>query len=192
MFVYIWKSPEGEPFYVGMTKSAGRTNPLNTGGRGWLCKQTLEKIGRTNVIVEVHYVSTLEEAIALEKKLILQYGRIQLSTGTLKSEGPTHTKEPPAKRPEVRAKIQAKWADPKFKEAQRQRKLGKSIHSETAKEQRRQLLLNPNHPIHSFNATLNSDPVIKEKRVATLQTPEVRAKISASLKLSWGKRKGVI
>ena len=239
MFVYIWKSPEGEPFYVGMTKSAGRTNPLNTGGRGWLCKQTLEKIGRTNVIVEVHYVSTLEEAIALEKKLILQYGRIQLSTGTLtnlkpggdgaggmspegreatrkRMKGNNPAKRPevrakikhrmsqpdvkikfmgennPAKRPEVRAKIQAKWADPKFKEAQRQRKLGKSIHSETAKEQRRQLLLNPNHPIHSFNATLNSDPVIKEKRVATLQTPEVRAKISASLKLSWGKRKGVI
>ena len=35
MFVYIWKHNE-TPFYVGMTKAAGRTNPLNAGGRGWL------------------------------------------------------------------------------------------------------------------------------------------------------------
>lgn len=98
----------------------------------------------------------------------------------------------PAKRPEVQAKIRAKWADPAFKEAQRQRKLGKPIHSAESKEARKQALLDPTHPIHAFNATLNSDPEIKAKRVAALRAPEVQAKISASLKLSWAKRKGLI
>lgn len=238
MFVYIWKHNE-TPFYVGMTKAAGRTNPLNVGGRGWLCKQTLAKIGPKNVVVELHIVDTAEEAQVLERSLIEKFGRIQLETGTLTNLKPGGDGSPgmseagklatskrmkennpmanpevrarlharmndpdvkakftgdnnPAKRPEVQAKIRAKWADPAFKEAQRQRKLGKPIHSAESKEARKQALLDPTHPIHAFNATLNSDPEIKAKRVAALRAPEVQAKISASLKLSWAKRKGLI
>lgn len=82
MFVYTWKHND-TPFYVGMTKAAGRTNPLNSGGRGWLCKQTLAKIGPKNVVIELRVVETIEEAQALERSLIEKYGRIQLSNGTL-------------------------------------------------------------------------------------------------------------
>ena len=238
MFVYIWKHNE-TPFYVGMTKAAGRTNPLNAGGRGWLCKQTLAKIGPKNVVIELHMVDTLEEAQKLERSLIEKYGRIQLETGPLtnlkpggdggggmsdvgkaslskrmKENNPAHNPETrakitarmndpdikakftgdnnPAKRPEVRAKIKAKWAEPEYKAMMTEKKIGRSIHSVESKEARKQALLNPDHPIHTFNKTLNSDPEIKAKRVAALRSPEVQAKISASLKLSWAKRKGLI
>ena len=82
MYVYVWKHNE-TPFYVGMSKTAHRANPLNAGGRGWLCKQTLAKIGPKNVVLELRIVDTLEEAIALERSLIELYGRIQHGTGPL-------------------------------------------------------------------------------------------------------------
>ena len=238
MFVYVWKHND-TPFYVGLSKTERRSNPLNVGGRGWLCKQTLAKIGPKNVVVELHIVDTVEEAQLLERSLIEKYGRIQLETGPLtnlraggdgakgmsdtgklatskrmtennpmknpvtRAKATARMNDPdvkakftgannPAKRPEVQAKIRAKWADPVFREAQRQRKLGKPIHSDAAKEQRRKMLLDPKHPMRNSHVKLNTDPDIKAKRVAALRTPEVQAKISASLKLSWAKRKGLI
>ena len=238
MFVYIWKHND-TPFYVGMTKAIGRTNPLNAGGRGWLCKQTLAKIGPKNVVVELHMVDAIEEAKTLERSLIEKYGRIQLETGPLTNLKPGGDGSPgmsiagrlatskrmtennptalpevrakikarlaepdvkakftgennPAKRPEVRVKLLAKWQEPEYKEKQRQNKLGKSIHSEAEKEKRRQALLDPNHPMRDSHIKLNTDPKIKAKRVAALRSPEVQAKISASLKLAWAKRKGFI
>jgi hypothetical protein len=238
MFVYVWKHND-TPFYVGMSKTQRRTNPLNAGGRGWLCKQTLAKIGPKNVVVELHTTDTIEEAQLLERSLIEKYGRIQLETGPLTNLKPGGDGSPgmtdagrlatskrmtennpmknpvtrakatsrmndpdvkekflgdnnPAKRPEVQAKIRAKWADPEYKEAQRQRKLGKPIHSEESKEARRQALLNPSHPMRNSHIKLNTDPDIKAKRVAALRSPEVQARISASLKLAWAKRKGLI
>lgn len=98
----------------------------------------------------------------------------------------------PSKRPEVRAKLKAKWEDPEYREKQRNNKIGKPIHSEESKEKRRQNLLDPNNPMREYHKVLNSDPAIKEKRVAALRSPEVQAKISAGLKLSWAKRKGLI
>ena len=239
MYVYIWKRKTGEPFYVGMTKTTRRTNPLNVGGRNWLCKNILHEIGAKNVVIELHIVDTVEEAQKLEQELILKYGRIQLQTGTLTNlrpggdgshgmslEGkasvsahmrlnnPMNNPETRAKatarmhdpdvqiklrgnnnaskRPEVREKLLAKWQDPEYRERQRAAKVGKPIHSDEAKEKRRQKLLDPTNPMRKYHKVLNSDPTIKAKRVATLRSPEVQAKISAALKLSWAKRKGLI
>jgi hypothetical protein len=238
MFVYVWKHND-TPFYVGLSKTERRSNPLNVGGRGWLCKQTLAKIGPKNVVVELHIVDTVEEAQLLERSLIEKYGRIQLETGTLtnlraggdgvkgmsdagklatskrmtennpmknpetRAKATARMNDPdvkakftgdnnPAKRLEVQAKIRAKWAEPNFKAAMIAKRKGKPIHSAESKEARRKVLLNPNHPIHAFNKTLNSDPEIKAKRVTALRSPKVQAKISASLKLAWAKRKGLI
>jgi hypothetical protein len=238
MFVYVWKHND-IPFYVGMSKTQGRTNPLNAQPRGWLCKQTLAKIGPKNVVIELHIVDTIELAQALERSLIEKYGRIQLESGPLTNlrgggdgvssmspEGRAATsarmklnnpmKNPetraklisrmndpdvkakfigdanPAKRPEVRAKIKAKWADPDFKKAMSDARKGKPIHSDAEKEKRRQKLLDPTNPLRESHKFLNTDPDVKEKRLAALRTPEVQAKISASLKLSWAKRKGLI
>jgi hypothetical protein len=239
MFVYIWKRLDGTPFYVGMTKNAGRTNPLNSGGRGWLCKQTLETIGRTNVITEVHNAPTVEVAKEMERAFILQYGRIQLGTGPLtnlkpggdgspgmsddaklllsermKINNPTFNPEVrakikarmaspdvkekflgdsnPAKRPEVRAKLKAKWQEPEYQETQRNARTGLKRHTEEHKAKLRDKLLDPNNPMREYHKTLNTDPTIKAKRNAALQTPEVRARISAKLKEKWAERKANI
>jgi hypothetical protein len=238
MFVYVWKHND-TPFYVGLTKSVSRTNPLNAGGRNWLCKQKLAEVNAKNVVIELHRVDSIEEGQELERSLIEKYGRVQLGNGSLtnlklggdgmqtmgdagrlatskrmKENNPMTRPEVraklharmndpdvkakftgdnnPSKRPEVQAKIRAKWAIPEFKAAMSAKRKGRPIHSEESKEARKQALLDPNHPIHAFNKTLNSDPDIKAKRVAALRSPEVQAKISASLKLSWAKRKGRI
>jgi hypothetical protein len=238
MFVYIWKHNE-IPFYVGMSKTERRSNPLNVGGRGWLCKQTLAKIGPKNVVIELHTVETLEEAQELERSLIEKYGRIQLGNGPLtnlrpggdggnsmseagkeatrkrmlennpmknpatRAKATARMNDPdvkakfagnnnPAKRPEVRAKIKANWDNPEYKAMMTEKKIGRPIHSEAEKEKRRQILLDPNHPMRDSHIKLNTDPEIKAKRIAALRTPEVQAKISASLKLAWAKRKGLI
>ena len=238
MYVYIWKHND-VPFYVGMSKTMRRTDPLAANPRGWFCKQKLEEVGASNVVVEIHSTPTLESAKELERSLIEKFGRIQLKTGTLtnlrkggegrsciseqekinlsdrmKKLNPMHNpetrakaaarmKDPhvlakftgeknPAKRPEVRAKIKAKWDDPEFRAARIAEKVGRPIHSEENKEKRRQRLLDPDNPMREYHKVLNSDPAIKEKRVAALRSPEVQAKISAALKLSWAKRKGLI
>lgn len=130
MLVYVWKRQDGTPFYVGLTKSYGRTDPTKSGGRGWLCKKTLSEIGPTNVIVELHHIATTEEAAALEQKLIAQYGRIQTGTGPLtnlktggdgwqgmtpdgKARLSAYMKENnPMHDPEIRAKATAKMRSP--------------------------------------------------------------------------------
>jgi len=83
MYVYIWKTPEGQPFYVGLTKSIHRTNPRNAGGRNWLCRQKLSEIGAESVVVEFHTVADIISAQELERKLITEYGRVQLGNGPL-------------------------------------------------------------------------------------------------------------
>lgn len=237
MFVYVWKHNE-TPFYVGMTKNIGRTNPLNSGGRGWLCKQKLAQINRADVVVELHTTETLEAAQKLEVSLIEKYGRVQLGTGPLTNlkvggdgwqgmsddakkrlslrmteNNPTNNPETrakitarmndpdvkakfsgdnnPAKRPEVRAKIKAKWDDPAYREARTKAKVGKPIHTEEHKAELREKLLDPTNPMREYHKVLNSDPTIKAKRTAALQSPEVRARISASLKAKWAERKAI-
>jgi hypothetical protein len=83
MYVYIWKTPDGQPFYVGLTKTLHRTNPKNAGGRNWLCRQKLVEVGLENVVVEFHTVPSIIEGQELERKLITEYGRVQLSNGPL-------------------------------------------------------------------------------------------------------------
>lgn len=238
MYVYIWKRPDGTPFYVGMTKNAGRSNPLNSGGRGWLCKNTLQEVGAGNVIVELHIAETLEKAQELERKFILEFGRIQLGTGILTNlrpggEGPKGLSDKtrefrskfmkennpafkpevrakiklrmdmpdvkekflgdnnPAKRPEVKQKLKDKWQDPEYQERQRQARTGLKRHTEEHKQALRKKLLDPDNPMREYHKTLNSDPTIKEKRVAALKSPEVRARISAALKAKWAERKSM-
>lgn len=83
MYVYIWKHPNGVPFYVGYSRSKRRADPKASQLRGWFCKQTLAAVGPDNVIVELCPVSSTEEGQQLERELIAKFGRISLGTGTL-------------------------------------------------------------------------------------------------------------
>jgi len=235
MYVYIWKRPNGEPFYVGLSKSMGRTDPKKAGGRGWLCKQTMQEIGLDKIIVELHPVATVEEGQALEQQFIASIGRIQMGTGPLtnlrpggegtktmsekgkeslsafmKAHNPMHNPEirkkatetmrtnhvkakysgdkNPAKRPEVRAKLKAKWQEPEFREKMCKRPSRPSP-SEEEREAARQRLLNPDNPMREAHVFLNSNPEIREKRNAANRSPESRAKKSESMKRVWAERK---
>jgi hypothetical protein len=239
MYVYIWKDINSVPFYVGFTKNKRRSNPLNNGGRNWLCKQKLVEVGAEWVIVELRPVASKEEGIALECKLIAKIGRVQTGTGPLTNlttggDG-AHPRTPehieklrqamldpnhparspeacakrrrrmqdadikvlfagdanPAKRPEVREKLKAKWADSAYREARIAEKTGRSIHTEEEKQRRREALLDPNNPMREFHKTLNTDPTIAAKRAATLRTPEQRARQSEAMKRYWASKKAL-
>lgn len=98
----------------------------------------------------------------------------------------------PAKRPEVRAKLKAKWEDPEYRAARIAEKVGKTKHTDEHKAKLRDKLLDPNNPMREYHKTLNTDETIKAKRVAALQSPEVRARISASLKAKWAERRAKV
>jgi hypothetical protein len=134
MFVYIWKCPAGEPFYVGLTRHAGRTNPKNGGNRNWLCRKRLDEVGREHVVVELRFVDSIIAGQELERKLIAELGRIQTGTGPLTNlssggdgitpPSPEHRaklsaamKDPshPSRSPEARAKHKARMQDPEVK-----------------------------------------------------------------------------
>ena len=169
MFVYVWKHNDS-PFYVGMSRTLHRTNPLNAGARGWLCKQTLARIGAINVVVEIHNVETHEAAQALERSLIQKYGRIQLGTGPLTnlkaggdgSKGMTAEgraaaserlrKNNPMHNPETRAKAVARMQAPDVQAKMR----------------------GENNPAKR--------PEVRDKLLAKWQAPEYRARQAASRK----------
>lgn len=134
MFVYIWKTPDGTPFYVGLTRNQRRANPLNNGGRSWLCRQKLLEVGADKVIVELRPVSSVEEGVTLEERLIAEIGRIQTGTGPLtnlrkggegiQSPTPEHREllrqamlnpEHPARQAAARAQQRKRMQDPDVK-----------------------------------------------------------------------------
>jgi hypothetical protein len=97
----------------------------------------------------------------------------------------------PARSEAARAKMKAKWADPVFREKMAEARRGKLKHTEEFKEAMRQRLLDPNSPMRETHKKLNSDPEIAEKRRATLQSAEFKAKRSKISKKYWDAKKGV-
>lgn len=281
MYIYVWKDANGVPFYVGLTKSIRRTNPLNSPKRNWLCTQKLNDVGREHVIVEIKFVQSMEEGQRLETELIELYGRIQLKTGTLTNlmpggggvqPMPEHVKEKrraslldpnspirtpeavakriaaqkirmnlpdikerysgennPAKKPEVREKIKAKWQDPDFRAAMIAERIGKPKNFSEEDLARRAEAVKNNPLMKSWGERNGKDPEFEAKRIAGLRasqpqrlakmadpealarrkaklkatlnspeylekrklwdTPEYRAKLSATRKAYWEKRK---
>jgi hypothetical protein len=199
-FVYIWKHPNGVPFYVGATKSIYRANPRNVSARNAFAMATHRTIGESNVIYEIHTLDSVDEALHLEASLIAEYGRLCENSGPLTNVTPggDNASSPkgratlrhnflgdknPSKTLDVREKLIAVWKNPKYREHQRIAHTGKPIHSEEYKERLRQTALDPNSPMQQiqFHKILNTDPDIRAKRNAAIRTPESRAKKSATL-----------
>lgn len=220
MFVYIWKDQNNIPFYVGLTSRFARTRPTHGANRNKACKQKLNEIGYCNVIVEIMTIESVDDAKEMEDVLILKHGRLRDGAGPLtniRRGGDQHFTTPetktklatimnapdkkiiwagdnnPAKQLESREKIKAVWQDPEYREAQRQRKLGKPIHSEEEKAKRSEALKDPNHPMQKleFHKTLNSDPDIKAKRVAGLRSPENRERQAKQMREYWAKKRAM-
>lgn len=208
------------PFYVGLTKNIRRTNPRNNGGRNWLCKQRLVECGVANVHVEICVVDDVTEARAKECALILQYGRIDLGTGTLtnlrvggegthipteehreklrqsmlRADHPIRSPEAlarrtarinapdvkdrfmgdknPAKRPEVRAKIRAAWADPDFKARQSAARIGVKKNFSPADLAARAAAVIANPAMKPWGERNGKDAEFDAKRIAGIQAAQ--------------------
>lgn len=109
MYVYIWKSPDGVPFYVGIGKNIRRPNPKSTGHRNKACKQAVQDFGADNVVVEIHTVQDITAAQLLEQSLIAKFGRTIDGTGTLTNiskGGEFHEAKP-----ETKLKLKAIWQE---------------------------------------------------------------------------------
>lgn len=161
MYIYVWKDTQGTPFYVGLTKRIGRTNPKNNGGRNWLTRQKLQELGADNVIVEIRHVESTEEGQRIERELIAKIGRIQLGTGPLTNlrEGGEGTHSPS---PEHRAKLREAMMDPNH-----------PCRSEAARAKHRERMLDP-----AVRAMFTGDnnpakkETVREKLKAIWQNPE--------------------
>lgn len=155
MYIYIWKTSDGIPFYVGLTKNRSRTNPNNSGNRNWLTTQKLNEIGCHNVIIEIRPVESIVAGRELECKLIAEIGRIQTGTGTLTNltSGGEGTKSPS---PEHKDLLRRLMSDPNH-----------PAHSPEAREKQRKRMQDPDVKA-KFSG--NNNPAKK---------PEVRAKIKA-------------
>ncbi len=169
MYVYIWKTPDGQPFYVGLTKTLHRANPKNAGGRNWLCRQKLAEIGVDHVVVEFHTVPSIIEGQALERKLITEYGRIQLGTGPLTNlqEGGNGT--------------HGMSEQGKEKLRQRLKNLNDPVFSPEARAKQRTRMKDPDVRI-KFTGDNNpaKKPEVREKLKAKWKDPEYRAKMIAA------------
>lgn len=169
MYVYIWKTPNGQPFYVGLTKTLHRANPRNAGGRNWLCRQKLAEVGAEHVVVEFHTVPSIIEGQALERKLITEYGRIQLGTGPLTNlqEGGNgaHGMSEAGKE-----KLRARLKNP-----------NDPVYSPEARAKQRARMRDPDVRA-KFSGTNNpaKKPEVREKLKAKWQDPEFRAKMVAA------------
>lgn len=96
--VYVWRRPDGTPFYVGIG-SDRRPWRKQRNRRVNSIRKSVERSGGEVAVEIVAEYETAEEALAEEVRLIEQYGRMDLGTGTLANMTPggdvgvTFTKE---------------------------------------------------------------------------------------------------
>lgn len=118
-YVYIWKKPDGTPFYVGIGVTKVRWNPRSRNGyRNPHCSHTVRKYGAANIIVSTIEDLSWEDACRLEQTLITWYGRSDQETGILtnQTDGGDGALNPPdlvkQKRSETMKRLNA---DPDFR-----------------------------------------------------------------------------
>lgn len=170
MYVYIWKKPDGTPFYVGMGQNLRRPNPKSLQHRNAACKQIVQDIGADSVIVELHTVSDVESAKILEQSLILKFGRISDGSGVLTniSKGGEFHKATD----ETRKKLQAMWQNPEIvKKIFTSRKGSKRNLAESTKAALREnVALNP--AMKSWSERNGKDAEFDSKRIAGIKAAQ--------------------
>ena len=170
MYVYVWKTPDGVPFYVGMGKNVRRPNPKSLGHRNAACKQIVQEFGADNVIIELHTVQDVTAAQLLEQSLIAKYGQASNGTGTLTNRskgGEFHETKS-----ETKQKLKALWADPEHRKKTISPKVGQTRNlPESTKEVLRKNLKN-NPAMKSWSAFNGKDPKFDAKRIAGIKAAQ--------------------
>jgi hypothetical protein len=176
VYVYIWKTPEGIPFYVGMAKNVRRPSPKSIGHRNEACKAKVAEIGADNVIIELHTVSDVESAKEMERSFIELYGRICNSTGTLTNIARGGEFTEPSE--ETRRKLKEVWCDPVRSEAiSKARRKPRKLAESTKQELRERLKANP--AMQGWSQR-NGEPEFEVKRIAGLRAVQdkIREKLN--------------
>ena len=144
MYVYVWKTQAGVPFYVGMSKNFTRPNPKSKGGRNKECIAFVQAIGADSVVIELHVVPNMDAAKRLEQELIAKYGRLRDGTGTLtnRSSGGEFHETGSA----TIVKLKALWKDPEYRKKSVDPRVGKKrdLPESTKESLRASLSANPN------------------------------------------------
>lgn len=169
MYVYIWKSPDGTPFYVGVGSSIGRSNPKAKCHRNKRCLEKLAEIGADAVVVEVRTAPNEEAAKLLEQQLIRQYKRLR-DGGTLtniSSGGEFHKISPKTKQ-----KLRLLWSDAEHREKILRGKVGKkrTLPESTKKSLRESLANNPG--MKGWGERNGKDAEFDAKRIAGIRAAQ--------------------
>lgn len=164
MYVYIWKTPEGIPFYVGMAKNIRRPSPKSIGHRNNACKTKVAEIGADNVIIELHTASDVESAKEMERSFIELYGRTCDNTGTLTNIARGGEFREPSD--ETKRKLKEVWQDPVYREsASKARRKPRNLAESTRQGMRERLKTNP--AMQGWSQR-NGNPEFEAKRIAGL------------------------
>lgn len=170
MFVYVWKDPEGVPFYVGMGQNLRRPNPKNLGHRNKTCALKVQELGADNVVIELHTVADVTAARALEQSLIAKHGRLFDGSGTLTNRsagGEFHSATDVTK-----ARLKSLWADDAHREKVVDAKLGKTraLQESTKELLRQNLAANP--AMKGWGERNGVDAEFDAKRIAGIQAAQ--------------------
>lgn len=185
MFVYIWKKPDGTPFYVGMGQHLRRPSPKNMQHRNASCKQIVQEIGADSVVVELHTVSDADSAKALEQFFIAKFGRLKDGTGTLTNiskGGEFHEATE-----ETRTKLRENWQDPEIAARMYEPRVGLKRNLAESSKNALRIRLKQNPAMKGWQErNTNPDPEFTAKRVAGIRAaqPQRAAKMTDPIALA--------
>jgi hypothetical protein len=186
MYVYIWKDPNGVPFYVGMGSTLGRTNPKAKCHRNKGCLQKLADLGADSVVVEIHTVANADEAKSMEQMFIAKFGRIR-DGGTLtniSAGGEFHKTSD-----ETKQKLVDLWKTPEYRTATIDPRVGKTRDlTESTKEVLRANLLKNEH-MKSWGERNGKDPEFDAKRIEGIRDAQGKRREKMSDPVALAQRK---
>ena len=180
-YVYIWKRPNGIPFYVGIGKTKTRWNPNSMAQpRNRHCRSIVRKYGPANILVEVIEGVSWGDACRLEQTLIAWFGRKDLELGPLvnMTDGGDGAPNPSNTKRSAQSELMKRLnADPEFR-AKRIARLKESSDNISAGVKRSA----------EARAKTVATPEVQAK-LRRPKTAEHNAKISAAKKVWWAAKK---
>lgn len=178
MYVYVWKKPDGTPFYVGIGSTPRRMKPHNKGHRNKTCLEILQQIGVDNVVVELRYVTDADAAKRLERELIAKYGRLLDNTGTLTNIAKGGEFHLPSQ--ETTKKLKDLWNNPGYQIRQQTSRTGKTrnLPESTKASLRAKAAANP--AMKSWGERNGKDPDFDAKRIAGIKAAQDRRRAKMS------------
>jgi hypothetical protein len=184
MFVYIWKTPEGVPFYVGMGSTIARANPKGYKSRNRFCRAEVLRVGIDSIVVELH--STPDEATAKvkEQELIAFFGTVRSRTGTLTNiskGGERHETTEVTK-----LTLKALWATPAFREKVLAARVGQKRNLPKSSKESLRTSLASNAAMKPWSERNGKDADFDAKRIAGIKAaqPSRAAKMSDPVALA--------